>query len=173
MLVEFETIGKETETRAFLPQIIESCPGKISKRFSSFQRENGYWLRGCAQLLSDQQPSQIFEISNCFSDCLLVSQVDGINVIQPQTVTLQQAPNNLSPSSNAQWNWKVKIEPNSDGRTMVVSHQNGFFQKTVKAFLHSDQNHVNVWVHSGLLQSSTQNGAVPGIFLLVLQSRSH
>ena len=92
MLVEFETVGKATETRAFLPQIIENCPGKISKRFSSSQRENGYWLRGCAQFLSDQQPSQIFEISNCFSDFLLVSQVDGINVIQPQTVTYNKPP---------------------------------------------------------------------------------
>lgn len=144
ILVEFNTIGKDAETRAFLPQIIENCPGKISKRFASSQRERGYWLNGCEQFLSDQRPSQTLEISDCFNDCLLVSQVKGISILQPQVVTLKQAPNNLSPSSNAQWNWKEKIEPNGKGRALVISDKDGYFQRASKVFLHTDQNHVNI-----------------------------
>ena len=44
---------------------------------------------------------------------------------------------------------------------MLVSHQDGFFQKTIKAFLHSDQNHVNVcrFAQGGHYNLLLKNGA--------------
>jgi hypothetical protein len=144
ILVEFETKDKAPENREFLPQIIENCPGKISKRFASSQFERGYWLKGCEEFLSNQNSNQTFEISNCFKDCLHVAQIGRTSVLQPQSVLLQQAPAKLMPSSNAQWNWNEKIEPHGNGRTISIGDKDGYFKKTIKAFLHSDQNHVSL-----------------------------
>src|SRR5262249_11415306 len=56
VIVEFPGTDKDNVARGVASQLIESCPGRVSKRFSICRQERGYWLAGSEQLLNLPSP---------------------------------------------------------------------------------------------------------------------
>lgn len=143
--IDFPGKNKPSEMRGVAPQLIESCPGRVSKRFSVKVQERGYWLAGSERLLTDQSPV-MFAAADLFPDSLAISADAHEPIRQPLHMSLVERPNGVKDSSNAGWLWHTNAEVIGEGRPLPVLRSNDWrvaFQ-SCRAFLHGDHNGVRI-----------------------------
>ncbi|RWO54256.1 protein DpdJ [Mesorhizobium sp.] len=141
--VDFPGTNKDVETRGIAPQLIESCPGRVSKRFSVRRQEHGYWLAGSEQLLTASSPVMV-PARQFFPDTLAIGTDQASAALQPLRMALVERPRDVKDSSNAAWLWMNSAECVGDGRSLPMlgqQHWQEIFDDT-RAYLHGDLNAV-------------------------------
>lgn len=136
---------KEDEYLSISRALFEACPGRVSKRYALRVREQGYWLAFSMQLL--QRPgSSIVSARELFRDRILIGEIGGIIVYQPQTLELDHRPVEVLDSSNASWNWESQIHPLSEGISLPVFSSSPWDEiaEECRAHLHRDYSGVEV-----------------------------
>ena len=143
LTVDFPGINKDSETRGIALQLIESCPGRVSKRFSVGSRELGYWLAGSEQLLTAPSPV-VLSARQIFPDCFAIGTKPTSAVLQPLRMALVERPRDVKDSSNAAWLWVNAAERIGDGRSLPLlsqQHWQAIFADS-RVYLHGDFNSV-------------------------------
>lgn len=141
VIVEFPGADKDDEARGVAPQLIESCPGRVSKRFSVRRQERGYWLAGSDLLLSQPSPV-IVPARQLFPDSLAIGTDQASAAIQPARMALEERPQQVKDSSNAAWLWTSSAVLVEEGRQLPLFGQPQWSPifSGVRAFLHGDAN---------------------------------
>ena len=109
--VRFGGTQKEEEQMGLAQALYEFCPGRVSKRYSTGDREPGYWLATSALLPTDQ-----FEVSvsQAYPESLLLDSVNDeeaeIIVYQPIVIELTTQAQQVTERSNAFWQWQLASE---------------------------------------------------------------
>lgn len=143
--IEFPSTQKDREVRGVAAQLIESCPGRISKRFSVRRGEVGYWLEGSDILLTAASPVEV-PAQHFFPDSLSIGFDAATSARQPVRLALVARPDNVKDSSNATWLWSTTAEPAGDGRPLYLflkSEWRTTFGQP-RAYLHGDHSAVVV-----------------------------
>lgn len=143
--VEFPGTDKENETRSLAAQLSESCPGRVSKRYSVKPTERGYWLQG-SEVLLGSTGAVTMSVADLFPEHLLVDTVADVTVYQPQRMALVERPKGVKDSSNGQWEWKSTLSPITEGREIPLFAKvdwRGVFDGA-RAFLHADHSGIRV-----------------------------
>lgn len=115
VVVEFVKTGKLSEMRGVSAQLAESCPGRVSKRYSVDTDERGYWLFGSAALIGTPSPVSLAP-AQLFPDRVRLDN----GVLQPLRMVLEQRPHTVKDSANAQWRWLSDIEQFGEGRDFTL-----------------------------------------------------
>lgn len=143
--VDFPGLTKLSETRGATQQFIESCPGRVSKRFSVNKDEVGYWLEGSDALLNLPSPV-VLPVLDLFPDSIAIGTGPSSQAYQPVRMSLVSRPSNVKDSSNASWAWVNNADFIGDGRPLaLLAHPE--WQAVfggAHAYLHGDLNSVLV-----------------------------
>lgn len=145
LAVEFPQTSKDREVRGVAAQLIESCPGRVSKRFSVRRGEVGYWLEGSDLLLTATSPVEV-PARHFFPDGLAIGFDAATTALQPVRIALVARPSTVKDSSNASWSWSNSVELIGDGRPLDLfgkSEWRATFGQP-RAYLHGDHNAVVV-----------------------------
>ncbi len=139
VVVNFPNTNKESETRGIAPQLMESSPGRVSKRFSVRNQERGYWLSGSDQLITAVSPV-VIPARNLFPDSIPIGADGSCVTLQPMSMSLVERPSNVKDSSNAMWLWSTTEERLGTGRSLPIFTHNPWSAifTDVKAHLHGD-----------------------------------
>lgn len=125
--------------------LFEACPGRVSKRYALRVREQGYWLEFSSQLL--QRPgSSTVSTHELFRDRLLIGEIRGVLVYQPQSMQLDHRPVDVLDSSNASWNWETQMHSMAEG-ILLPAFNSPPWDEIVKEFrvhLHRDHSGIEV-----------------------------
>lgn len=143
--IDFPGRDKADEMRGVAPQLIESCPGRVSKRFSVKVQERGYWLAG-SELLLTGESRVVIAAADLFPDSVTIGVDLGEPTRQPLRMSLVERPNGVKDSSNAAWIWRTSAELMGEGRELPVLRSTDWrnvFQDC-RAFLHGDHNGVRI-----------------------------
>lgn len=135
IIVEFAKTGKASEMRGVGAQLGESCPGRVSKRFSVAGDERGYWLRGSGDLIGATSPVRL-AIDDLFADRLELRP----GVYQPLRMLLEQRPHAVKDSANASWHWSADLSAIGEGRDLPLfdpANWSGIFISAT-LYLHGD-----------------------------------
>ncbi|MBY3235268.1 hypothetical protein HFO17_12045 [Rhizobium laguerreae] len=145
VIVEFPSASKDTETRGIASQLIESSPGRVSKRFSVRNQERGYWLQGSELLLTATSPV-VIPARSLFQDSIPIGTDGSCVTVQPMRMSLIERPRDVKDSSNAMWVWSTSEERVGLGRPIPIFAQASWRPVVVdaKAYLHGDLNGVLV-----------------------------
>jgi hypothetical protein len=139
LVVEFPSTTKDREIRGVSAQLIESCPGRVSKRFSVRRGEVGYWLQGSDILLTAASPVEL-PARHFFPEGSSIGFDAASAALQPSGIALVARPANVKDSSNASWSWMNSVELIGEGRPLDLFSRFGvgtaFGQP--RAFLHGD-----------------------------------
>lgn len=141
--VNFPATTKDDETRGIAPQLIESCPGRVSKRFSVRRQERGYWLAGSELLLTAPSPVML-PARQLFPESIAIGNDQASAALQPLRMALVERPRNVKDSSNAAWLWVSSAERVGDGRLLSLFGQQ-YWQaifENARVYLHGDHNAV-------------------------------
>ena len=123
--------------------LFESCPSRVSKRFSTQVGEPGFWHPLSARLAPHETTIGANEI---YPDCFDLGIELGMHVFQPETTDLIHRPTNVLDSSFASWDWENVLRPHGAGQEIHAFRSprwNGVV-RDVTAFLHRDQANVEV-----------------------------
>lgn len=145
--VRFGGTQREQEQMGLAQALYEFCPGRVSKRYSTGDRESGYWLATSALLLTDQ-----FEVSvsRAFPESMLLDSVGDedsqINVYQPIVFELTTQEQQVTERSNAFWQWQSRLKAVGEGTRLPLRRSGlwGTAVKTAQAYLHRDQSNIEV-----------------------------
>lgn len=133
-----ETSDKETESLPVRQGIAETCPGRVSKRYSVGDRESAYWLKASALLLDGNDYDSEIDLHRIYPETLAVDIVDGYSVYQPLAVELVSRPTNVLDSSNAIWDWRAHCRTKGEPHELPVP-RTGIWGRAIRrcdAFLH-------------------------------------
>lgn len=143
--INFPGTTKEHETRGIASQLIESCPGRVSKRFSVRRQERGYWLAGSELLLTSPSPVML-SARQLFPESVATSDKQGSATLQPLRMDLVERPADVKDSSNAAWLWASSAERVGNGRLLALfgdRYWQSVFEDT-RVYLHADLNAVSI-----------------------------
>lgn len=141
VIIEFPGTNKDIEARGIATQLIESCPGRVSKRFSVRRKERGHWLVGSERLLTLPSPV-VLPARQLFPDSLAIGANQASAALQPLRMALVERPQAVKDGSNASWLWVNSAERIGDGRILPLLGQQQWqpiFGDT-RAYLHGDLN---------------------------------
>jgi len=139
------TEQREDEHLPISRALFEACPGRVSKRYALRVREEGYWLHFSSQLL--QRPgSSTVSIRELFRDRILIGEVGGVLVYQPQTLELAHRPVDVLDSSNGSWNWESQLHVLSEGISLPVFTSSPWNEiaDECRAHLHRDHSGIEI-----------------------------
>lgn len=145
VMVEFPGTNKDIETRGIAQQLVESCPGRVSKRFSLRRQEHGYWLAGSELLLTAPSPVTL-PARQFFPESVSIGADQESVALQPLRMALVERPRDVKDSSNATWLWTSSAQRMGVGRSLPLLSQQAWqtvFGDT-SAYLHGDLNAVLV-----------------------------
>lgn len=114
-LEAFQNYDKEDELLP-MPQFLrESCPARVSKRFSTFvnstQPEPGYWHEYSLQLQSGQNSVSLAQL---YYENISLSVVGNTQIYCPSHAKLSHIPNEIIESSSSEWQWHTKASMHND-----------------------------------------------------------
>jgi hypothetical protein len=123
--------------------LFESCPGRVSKRFSLQVGEPGFWQPVSAQLAPHET---IVKPEDIYPERFDLGYEQGMRVFQPEAVDLAHRPLTVLDSSYAFWEWRNAFSPQGDGQPLPVLRGPRWRDvvRDVTAFLHRDQESVEV-----------------------------
>jgi hypothetical protein len=141
--------GKETEYMSVSRALFEACPGRVSKRFSVALKEKGYWHHFSENLLDRVKEAAVRDI---FPQSLFLETVGGVDVYQPQSISLLARPQAVLESSNSFWKWQSAFRTIADGLSLSIFRSGKFkgIFKDCRAYLHRDQSGIELlrYAHS-------------------------
>jgi len=89
----------------------ESCPGRVSKRFSTLTNEPGYWHEYSPQL----QPGQNnVSLAQLYPGHISIGVVDNTHVYSPTNVKLMHIPDKIIESSSSEWEWHTTASTHNE-----------------------------------------------------------
>ena len=141
--LEFAIEGKEPEVMGISRALFETCPGRVSKRFSIGAEEKGYWHHFSESLLGSPTSAPVGDL---FPQSLFLEHLGGVDIYQPQAIQLTQKPKNVIESSNAFWQWQSAFRHIGDGLDLPIFKGRSFKDvfKGSRAYLHRDQSGLEV-----------------------------
>jgi hypothetical protein len=149
LTLQFTGIQKDDEHIGIAQGLREFCPGRVSKRYSTRDRESGYWLSASSQLLQDAYAASR-PVRTFFRDVLLLESVDDADgqvfVYQPLTAELLAHPAAVTERSNAQWQWDSRFTALGTGSPLPTL-RSGLWAKAVRsaeAHLHREQSGIDI-----------------------------
>ncbi len=147
VVIAFPTVDKGEERMAISQALYEFCPGRVSKRYSTADREPGYWQGASVRLLNDETS---IAISDIFADAVLLESVpvaDGaVTVYQPLILSLVPQDASVTERSNASWQWQSRLQLIGEGWPLPL-RRSGIWQKTIRraqVHLHREQSGIEV-----------------------------
>jgi hypothetical protein len=147
VVISFPTVDKDEERMGISQALYEFCPGRVSKRYSTADREPGYWLGTSVRLLDDDTA---FAISDVFADAVLLENVPvvggAVTVYQPLILSLVPQDARVTERSNASWEWQSRLQTIGEGRPLPL-RRSGVWQKVIRraeAHLHREQSGIEV-----------------------------
>lgn len=149
--------------------LTESCPGRVSKRYSTRVGEVGYWHSHSPNL--PQGPSTA-SVQQLFPQSFELCSVGATRVFQPETVVLDHRPANVLDSSYGSWNWQSLFRPFGQGHAVPVFCVEPWNDvvDSVRAYLHRDQSGIDVIRYADscdyeIRQSQQQNATIGSLRL--------
>jgi len=146
-VIAFPTVDKDEERMGIAQALYEFCPGRVSKRYSTADREPGYWLEASTRLLNDET---VVEIGEAFADAVLLDSLavdDGsVTVYQPLILRLVPQDAGVAERSNASWQWQSRLQIIGEGRPLPLT-RSGVWHHAIghaRAHLHREQSGVEV-----------------------------
>ena len=123
--------------------LTESCPGRVSKRYSKRVGETGYWHSHSPKLLHGRSTASVQQL---FPVLFELCSVRGTRVFQPETVVLDHRPANVLDSSYGSWNWQSLFRPLGQGHAIPVFCVGSWNNvvDSVRGYLHRDQSGIDV-----------------------------
>jgi Helicase conserved C-terminal domain len=121
--------------------LFEAAPGRVSRRFVVQPRHPSQWLAFSIRLLDESPPSGI-AVDDLCTHWALNSELGDLNVFQPTVMSFSAVPESVKNSSNAQWDWKLRVRHNSEGG-LIGLHTAGVLAQLFedsRTWLHRDQN---------------------------------
>jgi hypothetical protein len=145
--IRFTGTQKEEEQMGLAQALYEFCPGRVSKRYSTGDKESGYWLETSAQLLTDNLE---LPVNRAFPDSLLLDSVNceqtQIIVYQPISIDLAAQAQQVTERSNAFWQWQSLLKAIGEG-TRLPLRRSGIWNTAVKSaqgYLHREQSSIEI-----------------------------
>jgi hypothetical protein len=138
---------KEQENLSAGMTLIETCPGKVSKRYVTNTNAPGYWHEFSNELLSENfDPTDAIDVTRIYPSSLEVDFINGTNIYQPYSVSLVERENNVKDSANSNFNWEFfgKLVGNGEdlGLCGIFPWDDVFVSS--RAFLHRSQSGIFV-----------------------------
>jgi hypothetical protein len=147
--LHFSGIPKDDEHIGIAQGLYEFCPGRVSKRYSTAEREAGYWLAGSPQLLQDGYESRR-SVRVFFRDVLLLESIDDADaqvlVYQPLTGELLPQSTAVTERSNAHWNWDSRFRLMGIGSRLPILRSGVWADalRSAETHLHREQSGIDV-----------------------------
>ena len=136
-LEDFRGRSREPEMIPIVRLLLEACPGRVSKRYATFQGEFGYWHPHSTVLAPGQN---VVSVDAIFPRNTFLEAVGGVSVWQPDSVGVVHRPKDVSDTSSAMWQWQTLVRVEGDGELLPVRETNPWrnvFSET-RAYLHSN-----------------------------------
>jgi len=147
VVIAFPTVDKDEERMGIAQALYEFCPGRVSKRYSTADREPGYWLEVSGRLLDDVTGMAISEV---FADAVLLDSLPAdtgaVTIYQPLILRLVPQDARVTERSNASWQWQSRVETIGEGRPLPL-RRSGVWQRAIgraQAHLHREQSGVEL-----------------------------
>ena len=144
--VELHLDGSNSELVDASKALYETVPGRVSRRFVVNPRDPSKWPQFSAQLLVDPAPSTIGvdELCNVW---VRNDELAGFSLYQPTEMSFSDVPTEVKNSSNAQWEWRLKLR--YIGRSGYIGiHSKGLMAQLFedsRTWLHRDQSPVHAY----------------------------
>lgn len=141
LLLNTKSDGQRPERLDARRALYEGAPGRVSRRFVVNPNHPSQWLAFSARLLDKSPPSGI-AIDDLCTHWVLNSELGDLNVYQPAVMSFDEVPGNVKNSSNAQWDWKLRVRREGEGG-LIGLHAEGVLARLFedsKTWLHRDQN---------------------------------
>lgn len=145
LLLNTKSDGQRPERLDARRALYEAAPGRVSRRFVVNPKHPSQWLAFSVRLLDESPPSGI-AIDDLCTHWVLNSELGDLNVYQPAVMSFDEVPDNVKDSSNAQWDWKLRVRRECEGG-VVGLHAEGVLARLFedsKTWLHRDQNPLHV-----------------------------
>jgi hypothetical protein len=141
LLLNSSSEGPRAEHLDARRALFEAVPGRVSRRFVVHPRHPSQWLAFSTRLLDEPSPSGI-AIDDLCTHWVLNSELGDLNVFQPSVMSFGEVPGSVKNSSNAQWDWKLRVQREGEGG-LVGLHAEGVLARLFedsRTWLHRDQN---------------------------------
>lgn len=128
--------------------LFESCPGRVSKRYSTGRGEFGFWHPFSERCVDGPVTASVRDL---YPDRLALGVVNGVTVYQIQATQLQHRPTKVLDSSNSTWQWNSVLQAFGDGLPLPLFKGRRWDDvvQAVTAFLHRDQAGIEVLRYAG------------------------
>jgi len=133
--------GQRPENLDARRALLEAVPGRVSRRFVVDPRHPSQWPAFSPRLL-DQTPPSGIAIDELCTNWVQNSDLGDLNVFQPTVMSFAEVPGNVENSSNARWDWKLRVRRESAGG-LVGLHTEGTLTRLFEdsmTWLHREQN---------------------------------
>jgi superfamily II DNA or RNA helicase len=144
--ISFQTqnnFAKDDEFMDVSQVLVESCPARASKRFSTRARDPGFWHDFSTSL--GDGPNQV-AARTLYPNALDLGTFDGVRVFQPDAVNVSHCPRDVLDSSYGSWNWASSFSPFGKGYEVPVFSIEPWKDviESSRAYLHRDQSGIDV-----------------------------
>ena len=126
--------------------LYEAVPGRVSRRFVVNPNLPSKWLQFSAQLLASNPPSAV-PIHDICESWLRNDELTDVAIFQPTAMVLDNVPTKVKNSSNAQWEWELRVRRVGEGGYFGV-HTSGVLAMLFESsttWLHRDQAPLHVY----------------------------
>jgi hypothetical protein len=144
--VELHLDGTSSQLMDASKALYETVPGRVSRRFVVNPRDPSKWPMFSAQLLNSPAPTSI-SVEELCNGWVQNDDLDEINLFQPTEVTFSDVPTEVKSSSNAQWEWELRVRQIGQPGYIGI-HSKGLMAKLFedsRTWLHRDQSPVNTY----------------------------
>jgi hypothetical protein len=123
--------------------LAETCPARVSKRFSVVSGEAGYWHPISSQLAAG---STELDVSLIFPAHIDLGFVNGAQVLEPSEAAATHRPQDVLDSSYAGWEWQNRLSVRGEGQLLPLFLGGPWAHAVaeVRTYLHRDQATVEV-----------------------------
>jgi hypothetical protein len=136
-------VDKHDQTLGVSQALFETCPGHVSKRYSTGRNEAGHWLSGSARILDG---ARSLPIGQLVRDALYLETVNDIDVYQPICLAVEHRPASVLDTSRSAWRWNNRLRSTGAGHPLPVLQDGDWARafSSCDAHLHRDRSSIEV-----------------------------
>jgi hypothetical protein len=137
--------GKEPESLAVRQALSETCPGRVSKRYSIGDSEGAYWSQSSALLMAAGD-NVALDLRACYGEALAIDTLDGFELYQPMAVDMAPRPKEVLDSSNSIWRWRTHCSAKGASNRLPIP-RNGVWGEAIlncEAYLHRNRASIEI-----------------------------
>jgi hypothetical protein len=137
--------GKEPETLSVRQGLAETCPGRVSKRYSVGDAEGAYWSHSSA-LLFQAGGDITLDVRDCYAEVLAIDNLDGFELYQPMASDMTPRPKEVLDSSNSMWRWRTHCSTKGTSASLPVP-RNGVWGEAIlscESYLHRNRSSIEI-----------------------------